>query len=417
MRVARQRQALTVICVLLVTLAVQAQDSIRSDLWNSSGGCNSEAPPYYVVINDSSQDLTLPGTGCNPWFLKHPEVTDCMNQADLIDLEAELCIPKLSERVATDGFDPVLYEVCYDHGAPQGTFMFRIREWREDGSCPFLGDNPQWLEGLPPGTGGPGALLEIPAGVSIPPDTVLGELEAEYQPKMSRRASQAVMVTIRVPPELVSLAPLEVARIEIDPTATLGELETSRTTILVADTMRVELTSPSFEIEGQFPTKQQVDIQGTGEPTRWAWTIRAPDAAGIHVAAIRVYLWEDTSPSWLGSVEIEVVDLPPTPAPTSTPTSTPTPTPVPTPTPPALQRVIDGLIANPASILDTCCAAFAAVVVAAIAAYADIRNSRRQEKIQRLELERQAKQDQEEKGLEREIARLKSIRWWQFWRR
>jgi hypothetical protein len=161
------------VVVLVVPLAAYASsDGKCPDDPELSEDCDAQAPPFYVVINRSVELLDeRPGTGCQPWILNHPEIEDCMSGAPTIDIEAEVCTPMLSERVTSDGFDPVLYEMCCDCGTAEGTWMFRVREWHADGTCPLTAplDNEGWVDGLPPGTG-----IELPAPVIVGGLAVLG---------------------------------------------------------------------------------------------------------------------------------------------------------------------------------------------------------------------------------------------------
>jgi len=138
----------------------------------ASQNCDPTAPPFYVVINRSVEILDeRPGTGCQPWILNHPEITDCMAEADTIDIEAEVCTPMLYKRITNeDGSDPILYEMCCDCATTaEGTWMFRVRNWAADGTCPLDPDNAQWIEGLPPGTG-----IDLPAPVIVGGLALLG---------------------------------------------------------------------------------------------------------------------------------------------------------------------------------------------------------------------------------------------------
>lgn len=154
--------------VLLVPLTAYASGGKCPDDPELSKDCDPEAPPFYVVINRSVELLDeRPGTGCQPWILNHPEITDCMISE--IDLEDEVCTPMLPKRVAINGSDPILYEMCCDCGTEEGTWMFRVREWHDDGTCPLVEGNEEWIEGLPPGTG-----IDLPAPVIIGGLAVLG---------------------------------------------------------------------------------------------------------------------------------------------------------------------------------------------------------------------------------------------------
>lgn len=265
--------------------------------------------------------------------------------------------------------------------------------------------------------------VEILGDTDISNDSVLGELKVEYPMQMSPDSSDTVSVSVYVPIQLASASPKTFERIVVTPDAPriMGKLSSHYAVMLIAKTMRVELSSvrEGFEIENLYPPLQQVNIYDVYKPTYWAWTIKAPSTLGSHVLVIRVYLGEATNPSWVGCIEIEVVELIPTPVPTDTPTSTPTLTPTPTSTPtptlvPPVRQVVGQLIDNSASIL------IALITLSGTLAgvYATIQNSRRETHIKTLELQLQIAKDKEkQEALEKEIAHLKSIKWWHFWRK
>lgn len=161
---------IVVLLALIVPLTSYASGGQCPDDPVASANCNKTAPPYYVVINRSEQHLTdRPGTGCQPWILKHPECCNCSsNECCSINIEAEVCGPMLAKRVPNaDGSNPLIYEMCCDCAGPDGTWKFRIREWRADGTCPVTqpqGDC-QWIDRLPPGT-----------GIDLPPWLIVGGL-------------------------------------------------------------------------------------------------------------------------------------------------------------------------------------------------------------------------------------------------
>lgn len=162
----------------------------------------------------------------------------------------------------------------------------------------------------------------------------LGEINIEYPFSMSPRSSNLVVLSIYVPDKLVSLLPIAVGRVEIpiDAPPIIGELHSYQTTILIASSMRVELSSPVFEIESLFPATQDVDTNSIARPTFWAWSIVAPGEVGSHIVTVEVYLGNDTAPSWVRSLQIDVVEFTPTPLPTPTATLIPTATRSPTST-------------------------------------------------------------------------------------
>jgi hypothetical protein len=283
----------------------------------------------------------------------------------------------------------------------------------------------------------PTPFFETTDNPNISQTDVLGELNVEYPMRMIPESSDTVILSIYIPPALASLKPVSVERIQIpdDIPAVIGELNFYRTTILVAETMRAELSSPSFEIERLHPSQQYVKIQEVSQPTSWAWTIRAPNALGKQVFTLKIYLKQDINPAWVGSFYVEVVEPSPTPKPTETPTRIPTATPtytatpIPTPTPiytatptstptptplPPLSRVANQLIENSTTVLGA--------ILTFIAAMAGIyaQYNKKKDKIEKLqeEISQISKERQEEhETLNREITRLKSIKWWQFWRR
>lgn len=161
-----------VLLALLVPLAAYASDGPCPDDLEAFKDCDAVAPPYYVVLNRSVEHLTdRPGTGCQPWILNHPECQDCTGKecehlppmsAGSPSIEAEVCGPMLSKRQTDNGKDPILYELCCDCTTAEGSWKFRIREWRADGTCPVVQPEEGWYDGLPPGTG-----IDLPAPVII----------------------------------------------------------------------------------------------------------------------------------------------------------------------------------------------------------------------------------------------------------
>jgi len=157
---------------LLLPLVAYASGGPCPDDPVASKNCDNEAPPYYVVLNRSEEHLTdRPGTGCQPWILKHPECKDCTGKecepeppmsAGSPDIEAEVCKPMLSMRKTDNGKDPILYELCCNCTTAEGAWLFRVREWHSDGTCPVIQPDDGWMKGLPPGTG-----IDLPAPVIV----------------------------------------------------------------------------------------------------------------------------------------------------------------------------------------------------------------------------------------------------------
>jgi hypothetical protein len=118
------RSTLRVLALVLVLLAIVvpltsfAQDGPCPDDPVLSADCNQEAPPFYVVINRSFEDLTRPGTGCQPIILNNPDCVDCCGEdaaciaADNQVVE-EVC-PMLAGEVdwVSEGQTEIVYELC-----------------------------------------------------------------------------------------------------------------------------------------------------------------------------------------------------------------------------------------------------------------------------------------------------------------
>jgi hypothetical protein len=156
--------------LLLVPLAVQADgEGPCPDDHEAFKDCNPEAPPFYVVINRTFEDLDRAGTGCQPIILENPDCEACCDAdqacADAeADLEQNVC-PLLVAQV--DWVDPaqteVVYQMCCDcTQSEDGNWWYRVRLLHQDGTCPIDPDNQGCYEGLPPGTG-----IDLPAPVII----------------------------------------------------------------------------------------------------------------------------------------------------------------------------------------------------------------------------------------------------------
>jgi hypothetical protein len=141
-----------VLVALAIPLAGYASDGPCPDDPELSQTCLDEAPPYFVVTNRSEEHLAdRPGTGCQPFILKHPDCLDCTNPSDpncsTIDVDVEVCQAIMAPRSLEPGD---VYEMCCNCATnPDGTWVYRVR--RFDGkTCPDPGP---WSDGLPPGTG------------------------------------------------------------------------------------------------------------------------------------------------------------------------------------------------------------------------------------------------------------------------
>lgn len=136
----------------------------------------------------------------------------------------------------------------------------------------------------------------------------LGEVEVKYPLRMSPGSSDSVFTSIYIPPALVSVGPVEIDRIDLPPNAPpiIGEINTYHATIIVTETMRVELSSPTFAVEKQYPDLQRVVLTASNQSTFWAWTIVAPEAVGQHILTLRIFHGQEERPIWLRSIKIEV---------------------------------------------------------------------------------------------------------------
>jgi hypothetical protein len=162
--------------------------------------------------------------------------------------------------------------------------------------------------------------LAVTENTEVVETDVLGEISLEYPVRMMPGSSNSVNASIYIPFDLAPTSPIDIARVIIFPDfpPLFVDLNDTQTRILVAETMRIELTSPTFQITPLTPATQTVNISGPKAPTQWAWTIVAPNASGPHILTIQVYRGEDTYPSWVGSIQAEVIEFSPTPIPTAT---------------------------------------------------------------------------------------------------
>ena len=159
---------------LLVPLTSYASGGKCPDDPELSKTCDQEAPPFYVVINRDFEALDRPATGCQPIILDFPECTDCCGEdEDCLEaetyLQTEVCPDLAAEVDWTVTDSEILYQLCCDCGTEDGTWMYRVRLLREDGTCDIDPDNDGCYEGLPPGTG-----IDLPAPLVAGGLAVLG---------------------------------------------------------------------------------------------------------------------------------------------------------------------------------------------------------------------------------------------------
>lgn len=154
-----------ILLLVLVPLAAQADGPCPDDP-EKSKDCSTEPNEFYVVINREFEDLSRPGTGCQPIILKNPDCERCCDGDDACltaseQVEERVC-PILAKKVdwtAVTDHVPV-YEMCCDCASdPDGQWTWRVRQLEQNGDCPvFQG----CTEGLPPGTG-----IDLPAPVIL----------------------------------------------------------------------------------------------------------------------------------------------------------------------------------------------------------------------------------------------------------
>jgi hypothetical protein len=240
--------------------------------------------------------------------------------------------------------------------------------------------------------------VEITEWTRITGRLLIGELEVKYPVAMRPDTSDMIEVTVR--PDVSYVRPAQITRVEIplDDNFILGARRPYTTTIIVDDVMRMSLTSLSFTVEELIPVTQTLGLN-----TRWAWTLKAPSTPGTHIFTIRAFHQEFSQPAWVGSFLVEVANPTPTPSPTSTPV-------------PTTERIKNEFVDNSPSVFATCLTFIAAMATL----YVTHQNNKRQAMIKKLEQENSATAQQQEAEKERlnaEIERLKSIRWWQVWRK
>lgn len=139
--------------------------------------CKPTAPPFYVVTNREFEDLSRPGTGCQPIILKHPGCKDCCNTQDAAcrdaekDLEMRVC-PLLASRVdwsKSTGTEVVYQMCCTSPTECAGKWYFRMRLLKPNGTCPIDPNNNGCYECLPPGTG-----IDLPTPLIVGGLAVIG---------------------------------------------------------------------------------------------------------------------------------------------------------------------------------------------------------------------------------------------------
>jgi len=158
--------------------------------------CASDAPPFYVVTNRTFEDLSRPGTGCQPIILNHPDCKNCCdtgqdsvtacNQVEA-DMVNRVC-PLLAKRVdwsQSPGTETVYQMCCGETPLCQGNqWSYRIRVLLPNGTCPIRDET--CYSCLPPGTG-----IDLPAPIIVGGLGILGVLLAGVGIVIRRRTRTA----------------------------------------------------------------------------------------------------------------------------------------------------------------------------------------------------------------------------------
>jgi hypothetical protein len=242
-------------------------------------------------------------------------------------------------------------------------------------------------------------------------NTRLGEVNLSYPKRVRPKSSNIVSLSISRPAMLASADPASFQIVELDQHAINttspinGDLSTDRSTILVDERMKVEVSAQAFEVEPHFPAVQGINLETPDKASNWAWTIIAPQAQGVHVLNFSVFVEEDSDiPSWFGAYQVEVF------APTPNPPDEPLPSPEST-----IQGRISDLriFSSINQLLD-----FFTVLSTILAGIFAIkrRHIRRQVDFAEVIYRAEPTTEMEELELSERISELESIKWWQFWK-
>lgn len=159
----------------------------------------------------------------------------------------------------------------------------------------------------PPDTSGTGK-FPFEGTVDADADSQFGQIDVEYPLRFTPGSSDVLRALIAMPPEMASLKPIAFERIPVptDAPPIIGETTAYQATILVAGTMRLELSSPTIAVDALTALTQSVDVGNAGNSTMWAWSLVAPETAGLHVLVLKTFLGDDPNPVWLRSFQVEV---------------------------------------------------------------------------------------------------------------
>lgn len=151
--------------------------------------------------------------------------------------------------------------------------------------------------------------FETTAGTEPNPAAIFGSVNVSYPLRFSPGSSDVLRVLVQRPPALASLTAGDFDRIPIPPDAPpiVGTVNHYEATILIQNSMRMELTSPTFAVDALNATEQPVNTNPGSEATLWAWTVVAPEAPGLHVLVVQAFLGADSAPVWARSFQVEVL--------------------------------------------------------------------------------------------------------------
>ena len=254
----------------------------------------------------------------------------------------------------------------------------------------------------------PGEVIDKSVVVS---NSRLGEINLSYPVRVRPNTSNIVSLSISRPAMLASADPTSFHIVEMDQHAINttspdnGELHADRSTILVDDLMKVELSAQAFEVNPHFPAIQAIDLETPDIATNWAWTIIAPQAEGVHVISISVFLDETSvSPSWFGAYQIEVlapISNPPVESGSSTESTT--------------RGGIEELriFSSVNQLLD-----FLTVISTILTGLFAIKRRHVKRRLALAEIiqDTEPTNENEEMELSDRISEYESIKWWQFWK-
>ena len=222
-------------------------------------------------------------------------------------------------------------------------------------------------------------------------------------------------------PSILQRGESGVVRLKITPDSALGKLPQVTVTpsftgapthtLAFSDTLQVypvmsaKLIGVNFEIISDGHTDKPIT---SGLATEWCLNV-VPKDSGQQILLLMISIPVIIDPTQNTRSAYSLKNIPIEIRVVEAPTSTPLPTPTPRPT---IERIGEKLIENTPSVL----AAVLVFIGTILTVFASIQNSKRQATIEHLRKEIE-KGTKEKEALAREVARLRVIPWWQFWRK